>query len=183
MCSGPGLLQGKLPPSSVRGSNPKWLLHILHTNTFARSPCQTRSFTTNTNTGLKISVDSTSTQGRRYSGVKGGDDYRGSRQRGGPAISTDWTRPAWKDVQDSWWATAAHRHERLSFACVFKPCQFKHAKEFKAFKHKTRKSWTEYWCDVFGAQRAASHRQQDRTEHSFASSCIWTNKYKSQFKK
>ncbi len=96
MCSGPGLLQGKLPPSSVRGSNPKWLLHILHTSTFARSPCQTRSFTTNTNTGLKISVDSTSTQGRRYSGVKGGDDYRGSRQRGGPdrvskSLNTEYT--------------------------------------------------------------------------------------------
>lgn len=61
VCSQPSILQGTLPPSSVRGSNPKWLLHILHTNTFARSLFQTRSFTTNTNTGLKISVDSTST--------------------------------------------------------------------------------------------------------------------------
>lgn len=36
----------KLPLSSVMGSNPKWLLHVLHRNTFARSLCQMRSFTT-----------------------------------------------------------------------------------------------------------------------------------------
>ncbi len=65
------------------------------------------------------------------------------------------------------------------------PCQFKHSKEFKAFKHKTRKSWTEWPtrapCSVH-TQRAMSHGQQDRTELSFISSCIWTNKFKSQFK-
>ncbi len=36
-------------------------------------------------------------------------------------------------------------------------------------------------CSV-RTQKAASHRQQDWTELSFASSCTWTNKYKLQFK-
>ncbi len=36
-------------------------------------------------------------------------------------------------------------------------------------------------CSVH-TQRAVFHRQQHRTELSFASSCTWTNKYKSQFK-
>ncbi len=31
------------------------------------------------------------------------------------------------------------------------PCQFKHSKEFKAFKHKTLKSWTEYSHVVLGS--------------------------------
>ncbi len=35
-------------------------------------------------------------------------------------------------------------HESLSFARVFKPCQFKHSKECKAFKQKKWKSWIEY---------------------------------------
>ncbi len=42
-------------------------------------------------------------------------------------------------------------HDSLSFARVFQPCHFKHSKEFKAFKQKMRKSWTEYMCTMFGA--------------------------------
>ncbi len=72
------------------------------------------------------------------SGVKGGDDYRGPPRA--PAISTDWLRQPNKDDQDSLRATAASRHESLIITRVFKPCQFKHSKEFKAFKHKTLKS-------------------------------------------
>ncbi len=46
---------------------------------------------------------------------------------------------------------SARHHESLSFACVFKPCQFKNSKEFKAFKHKTWKSSNDYSRVVFGA--------------------------------
>ncbi len=96
-----------------------------------------------------------------------------------PAISTDWLRPA----QDSWWATAARRHKSLSFACVFKPCQLKHSKEFNALNARRGKAELSR-APVFGAhaKSRASHREQDQTELSFASCCTWTNKYKSQFK-
>ncbi len=60
---------------------------------------------------------------------------------GPPVISTDYPRPALKGAKDSWWATAVCRHESLSFAHIFKPCQFKHSRDFKAFKHKTWKSF------------------------------------------
>ncbi len=41
-------------------------------------------------------------------------------------------------------------HESLSSA-RFKPCQFKHSKECKTFKHKKWKNSTEYSCSVFSA--------------------------------
>ncbi len=59
---------------------------------------------------------------------------------------TGWGQP--KKMLGRWRATAARRHESLSFACVFQPCPFKHSKEFKAFKHKTWKSPNEYSCHV-----------------------------------
>ncbi len=80
------------------------------------------------------------------SGVKGSDDYRGPRLWGGPlAISTDCPRPAWKTLR----TVAARYHKSFSFA-RFKSCQFKHSKDFKAFKHKTRKNSTEYLRAVCG---------------------------------
>ncbi len=111
------------------------------------------------------------------SGVKGGDNCRGPWLSGGPRRSqpTGWGQPK-KDDQDSWRATAVSHHESLIITRVFKPCQFQRLKEFKTFKHKIQKSCVQ--C----TWREPSHRQQNRTELFFASSCTWTNKHKLQFK-
>ncbi len=77
---------------------------------------------------------------------------------------TGWGQPK-KEDQDSWRATAASRHESLIITPVFKPCQFKNSIEFKTFKHKTRKSWTEYSRTVFGAH-AESRLTDSKTEPS-----------------
>ncbi len=45
------------------------------------------------------------------------------------------------------------RHNSLSFAHVFKPCQFKDSTEFNAFKQKTRKSTNDYLHAVRPARR------------------------------
>ncbi len=49
-------------------------------------------------------------------------------------------------------------------ARVFQPCQVKHSKEFKAFKHKTWKS--------------SNYYVSNRLNTEFASSCSCTDKYK-----
>ncbi len=118
------------------------------------------------------------------SGVKCGDDYRGPRlRRGLPAISTDWLRPASKEAQDSWRATAARHSKSLSCARVLSLANLNIQ---KSLKHSNKRRWkaqmsTRTPCSM-RTQRAESHGQRDRTELSFTSSCTWTNKYKSQFK-
>ncbi len=97
---------------------------------------------------------------------------------GGGPISTDWLRPAWNDTQNRWpllsvVTKAFHLHVFLSLANWNIQKNLKHS-------NKTRKS-TLVPCSV-QTHRAASHRQQGRSELSFTSSCSWTNKYKSQFK-
>ncbi len=62
-------------------------------------------------------------------------------------------RPAQKGAEDSSWATTVCRHKSLSFAHVFKPCKFKHSRDFKALKHKMWKSCTCAVCTL----RAVSH--------------------------
>ncbi len=63
----------------------------------------------------------------------------------------------------------------ILFARVFKPCQYKHSKELKHSNKGRGKAQTSACapCSV-RMQKAASHRQQDQTELSFASSCTWT---------
>ncbi len=72
---------------------------------------------------------------------------------------------------------AYHLHMFLSLANLNIQKSLKHSNTRRG---KTQLS-TRAPCSV-RMQRAASHRQQHRTELSFASSCTWTNKYKSQFK-
>ncbi len=57
----------------------------------------------------------------------------------------------------------------ILFARVFKPCQYKHSNK-GCGKAQTSACAP---CSV-RMQKAVSHRQQDQTELSFASSCTWT---------
>ncbi len=73
------------------------------------------------------------------SGVKGGDDYRGPRLRGGPpAISTTgWGQP--KKTLRTVDGPLLYIVTTAYYLRVFQPCQFKHSKKLKAFKQDSEK--------------------------------------------
>ncbi len=106
------------------------------------------------------------------SGVKGGDDIRVPRLRGGPRRS----QPTEASLKRRWGQLTGHCcvSSRVTTAyhlhVFFQPCHFKHSKEFKAFKQKMRKklNWVHVrrvWCT-----RREPRLTDRNTELSFASS-------------
>ncbi len=85
--------------------------------------------------------------------VASGDDYRSPQLR--EANPSPRSQPtAWDQPKK----TLRTVDISLSFARVFKPCQFKHSKELKAFKQKTRESSNEYSRTVFRRREPRLHQ-------------------------
>ncbi len=107
------------------------------------------------------------------SGVKSGDDYRGPRLRGGGLRSQPTGRGQPKKTFRTVDGPLLHVVTKDYHLHVFLSLSNLNIK--KSLKHSnTSRGKAELST---GAQRAVSHRQQDQTELSFASSCTWTNKY------